>query len=197
MVLACNTASVTALEAVRAAVEIPVVGVVPAVKPAAENSKNKRIGVLATERTVNGLYLADLVDNFAPACFVEKIAGSGIVRFIENDFFLSDLSEKNKIIEAAVNRFIKSEVDTVVLGCTHFIFIADLLKQKLGPQIEVIDSREGVGNQIINVLKKNQLLSEKKSDDRFYCTGTDISEISYREFARIFGLKYSGVIEGK
>ncbi|MCP4164121.1 MAG: glutamate racemase, partial [Deltaproteobacteria bacterium] len=159
LVIACNTASVTALDAVRAAVQIPVVGVVPAVKPAAERSRNKRIGVLATERTVKGAYLEDLVNNFASSCFVKKIAGSGIVRFIENDYFSSDQSRKNEILEAAIKQFKKSEVDTVVLGCTHFIFIEELLTNSLGPEIEVIDSREGVGNQIISILRKKCLLS--------------------------------------
>ena len=197
LVIACNTASVTALDSVRDAVDIPVIGVIPAVKPAAEISRNKRIGVLATERTVHGKYLKGLIEDFASSCHVEKIAGSGIVRFIENDFFLSDYSQKYQIIEAAVNQFRQSNVDTVVLGCTHFIFISGLLKSKLGDDIQVIDSRDGVGNQIINVLKKNNMFSEIKTEDRFYCTGNEISEFSYREFARMFKLSYWGVIGGK
>jgi len=197
LVMACNTASVTALDSVRKVVKIPVVGVVPAVKPAAESSENKRIGVLATERTVKGKYLEELIDDFASLCHVEKIAGSGIVRFVENDFFSSDSIEKTKIIENAVYQFKKMNVDTVVLGCTHFIYISDILKLKLGKNISVIDSRDGVGNQIISLLEKDNMFSELKSEDRFYCTGNAISEVSYREFASMFGLSYGGVIGGK
>lgn len=193
LVIACNTASVTALDSVRKAIDIPVVGVVPAVKPAAEISKNKRIGVLATERTVCGSYLRGLIEDFASSCHVEKIAGSGIVRFVENDFFTSPRDRKNEFIEEAVARFKEVDVDTVVLGCTHFIYISDLLKEQLGDNIKVIDSRDGVGNQIIYIIEKNQIESRKKSEDRFYCTSGD-SEDSYRQFASLFGLTYCGVI---
>jgi glutamate racemase len=196
LVIACNTASVTALDAVRKVVKIPVVGVVPAVKPAAEISKNKKIGVLATQRTVNGSYLKGLIKDFASSCQVEKIAGSGIVRFVENDFFTSDKSEQDKIISKAVEQFREKNVDTVVLGCTHFIFITDLLKSRLGEDIRIVDSRDGVGKQIIKLLRGANMLSELKTEDRFYCTST-VSEESYRKFADMFGLAYCGVIGEK
>jgi glutamate racemase len=167
------------------------------VKPAAEISENKRIGILATERTVNGLYLEELIHDFASNCYVEKIAGSGIVRFVENDFFTSLPARQTEIIEKAVIQFKKSDVDTVVLGCTHFIYISDLLKTKLGDKINIIDSRDGVGKQILSILKKNNMFSELKTDDYFYRTLDDISESSYRKFAQMFGLIYEGVIGEK
>ncbi|MBI9099228.1 MAG: glutamate racemase [Spirochaetaceae bacterium] len=193
LVIACNTASVTALESVRKKLDIPVVGVVPAVKPAAEMSQKKRIGVLATERTVNGSYLNGLIQDFASHCHVEKIAGSGIVRFVENNFFLSDLKEKNFIIDKAVTRFQEMDVDAVVLGCTHFIYLSDLLQTRLGKNIQIVDSRDGVGNQIIHIIKEKALQSEVKTEDRFYCTA-EICVESYRNFAKMFTLTYSGVI---
>ena len=196
LVIACNTASVTALDRVRKELNIPVVGVVPAVKPAAEISKNKRIGVLATERTVNGSYLEELINDFASTCHVEKIAGSGIVRFVENDFFDSDLNRKNQIIEYAVSQFQDKNVDTIVLGCTHFIYISEFLQDKLGSDIKIIDSREGVGNQIIHILENGKMLSETKVEDRFFCTGNDFKD-SYRKFAHMFGFSYYGIIGEK
>lgn len=194
LVIACNTASVTALDSVRKILNIPVVGVVPAVKPAAELSENKRIGVLATERTVQGAYLQELIEKFAPACHVEKIAGSGIVRFIENDYFTADETQKNSIIYDAVNQFRDADVDTVVLGCTHFIYISDQLKKKMGGKIRIVDSRNGVGEQIIHLLKEQDLFSHMKTEDCFYCTA-DTSLESYRSFAQMFGLVYCGVID--
>lgn len=193
LVIACNTASVSALDAVRAAVNIPVVGVVPAVKPAALVSNNKRIGVLATERTVNGKYLDGLIDDFASSCHVEKIAGSGIVRFVENDFFTADSLDQDQIVDKAVREFIKKDVDTVVLGCTHFIYISDILKKKLGQNIKIVDSRNGVGNQIIKLLGNSDMFSDLKSEDQLYCTGKVTEEI-YQKFANMFGLVYCGVI---
>lgn len=193
LVIACNTASVTALDSVRKLVDIPVVGVVPAVKPAAQYSSNKRIGILATERTVNGHYLEGLIEDFASSCHVEKIAGSGIVRFVENDFFTADTGEQNHIVDQAVMHFRDKDIDTLVLGCTHFIYISDLLKSRLGEGIRIVDSRDGVGNQVIKLLKRDNMLSESKSEDRFYCTG-NVSEESYKKFAGMFGLAYCGVI---
>ena len=128
---------------------------------------------------------------------MEKIAGSGIVRFVERDFFTSNYSQKYAMIEAAVNQLKRIEIDTVVLGCTHFIYLSEILKKTLGDNIAVIDSRGGVGTQILNVLTKNDLLSDHREEDRFYCTGKDISETSYRAFARIFGLSYWGAIGGE
>jgi len=194
LVIACNTASVTALDSVRKMVDIPVVGVVPAVKPAAELSVNKRIGVLATERTVKGAYLEELIRDFAAACYVEKFAGSDIVRFVENDFFKTNDNYKFTIIKNAVSRFREANVDTVVLGCTHFIYITELLQKHMGDEIKIIDSRNGVGRQIIHILKEKKILSDSKTVDRFYCTAEG-SEQSYRNFADMFGLNYCGVIE--
>lgn len=194
LVIACNTASVTSLDAVREAVDIPVVGVVPAVKPAAEISTGSRIGVLATERTVSGTYLQRLIDDFASTCHVEKVGASGIVRFVENNLFSSSEREKNEILDQAVNRFTGQEVDTVVLGCTHFIYIDELLKKRLGPKVRVIDSREGVGNQIIKVLTDKNMLSLSKRDDYFYCS-EEPEEGTYSQFASMFGLHYQGIPE--
>lgn len=195
LVIACNTASVTSLDAVRDRVDIPVIGVVPAVKPAAEMSLNKRIGVLATERTVKGEYLQGLIDMYAARCHVEKVAGSGIVRFVENDYFTSDENGKEEIVQRAVEQFSGENVDTVVLGCTHFIFLSEILKKQFGPSINVIDSREGVGNQIVKVLGSRNILSAEKQEDLFYCSAAPEGN-SYREFAALFGLEYRGVPEG-
>lgn len=195
LVIACNTASVTALDAVRKAVDFPVVGVVPAVKPAAMSSRNKRIGVMATRRTIDGSYLQRLIDNFAPDCHVEKVAASGVVSFVENDFFRASDEEKLEIVENAVNLFSGEKVDKVVLGCTHFIYLDEILKKRLGGDVEIIDSREGVGRQIMHVLEINRLFSTEKKEDVFYCSAESPGD-SYRLFAQMFGLKYSGVMEG-
>lgn len=195
LVIACNTASVTSLDAVRKVVNFPVIGVVPAIKPAAQSSVNKRIGVMATRRTIAGSYLQDLIDDFAAGCYVEKIAASGIVSFVENDFFLSDHSQKMAIIEEAVEQFSDEAVDRVVLGCTHFLFLEDILKKRLGPQVEVIDSREGVGRHVIDVLERNNLESKEKKEDKFYCSA-ESPHGSYPRFAQMFGLKYCGIVEG-
>jgi len=195
LVIACNTASVTSLEAVRKSVDFPVVGVVPAVKPAAITSRNKRIGVMGTRQTINGPYLQGLIDNFAPDCHVEKVAATGIVSFVENDFFQADLKAKREIVKNAVDLFSGGEVDKVVLGCTHFIYLDEILRDELGEKVEVIDSREGVGRQIIHVLEYENLFSDTKNEDIFYCSAESPGG-SYRQFAAMFGLTYGGVMEG-
>ncbi|MBN2658709.1 MAG: glutamate racemase [Spirochaetales bacterium] len=195
LVIACNTATVTSLDAVRAAVDFPVVGVVPAVKPAASSSRNKRIGVMATKRTIDGSYLQRLIENFAPDCHVEKVAASGVVSFVENDFFMASDDQKMEIVENAVDLFSGEKVDKVVLGCTHFIYLDEILRKRLGEAVEIIDSRDGVGRQIIHVLEKENLLSREKREDIFYCSAESPGD-SYRQFAAMFGLSYGGVMEG-
>lgn len=157
VVVACNTASVVALSSLRRRLALPVVGVVPAVKPAAEYSRKRRIGVLATARTVEDRYLAELIARFAADCFVLRVAGGDIVSFVERRSFMSRGDERRAIVEDAAAQFRAADLDTVVLGCTHFLQVEPELTAALGPGIRVIDSREGVVRRLEAVLAENRL----------------------------------------
>ncbi|MFQ3619738.1 MAG: glutamate racemase [Spirochaetales bacterium] len=196
IVIACNTASVVALETLRNTYpQIPFVGVVPAVKPAAERTHGKKIGVMATNRTLQDTYLDQLIKRFASQCEVVRVAGPGIVEFVETKLFQATSQEKYSILEEAIRVLKERQVDEVVLGCTHFLYLEEELREKLGESIELIDSRDGVGRQLKRVLEKYSIPNPKpKKKDLLYLTGTGPIEERYFIFAKMFNLEVAGLL---
>lgn len=143
VVIACNTASVVALKALRDRFPIPFVGVVPAVKPAAEMTTKGHIAVLATARTANDPYTDELVQRFARYCRVTRIGLPRLVEAIERGVCHST-EEVERIFREDVSAELDASVDTVVLACTHFVRYRDLFGEILGPAVTIVDSLQGV-----------------------------------------------------
>jgi glutamate racemase len=194
-VVACNTASVAALAALRAAHGLPFVGVVPAVKPAAAFTKNRRIGVLATPQTVKNDYLDALIRDFAGGCGVVRIPAPRLRDFVETRLFDAGDGEKDEVIGEAAEAVRASGADVVVLGCTHYLHVAAELQAALGPDVRLIDSREGVVNQLVRVLDRSRLRARQRAgDDGFYLTGDGAVEERYGRFAERFGFPGAGLL---
>ena len=153
VVLACNTVSTLVLPELRSLFDIPFVGVVPAIKPAAIMSKNKCIGLLATPATVLRPYTDQLIDDYAQDCEVIKVGSSELV--IEAESLLNDHVVNKKVIDEILNPFRPNEktlsVDTVVLGCTHFPLLKRYLSESL-PDVLWVDSGEAVANRVTHLL---------------------------------------------
>ena len=194
IVIACNTASVTALNALRQTYSIPFVGVVPAIKPAVSISRKKSIGLFATNKTVSQLYTQNLIDTFASGCTVSKFAMPEIVAFVENNIFSATEDKVREIITPAADFFRTSGVDTVILGCTHFVYLEETFKKVLGEGISVIDSREGVGNRAIDLLDKIPGHQEDGRGNRFYVTSKEMMPENYKKISSQFGLSFGGEI---
>ncbi len=192
VVIACNTASVVTLSSLRQKYGVPFIGVVPAIKPAAAHTENGIIGLLATETTVKSMYTDNLIRNFASSCRVKKFAGVQIVDFVENQYFLADEKDVRKMMQPAVAFFLKEKIDTLILGCTHFLFVKSILQKMLGPQIAVIDSVEGVVNQLSRVLPDKYTGGRDVPSHEFYITGDTFDESRYRMFAGRFELTWGG-----
>lgn len=192
VVIACNTASVIALEELRRDRDIPIVGVVPAIKTASSITKNNKIGILATNRTVKGEYLGNLIKEFSIDKDVVKVGASEIVTFVERDYWSSKKDYIIKFIRKSVKDFLTSGVDSVVLGCTHFIHVANEIKEVLGDDVNVIDSRDGVSNQVLRVIE----LSDNKSDGigEFYLTKEINDCRNYRFLCEKADLDFKGEI---
>lgn len=159
VLVACNTASVVALEALRRAYPAPFVGVVPAVKPAAAASRSRRIGVLATARTVEAHYLRELVGQFARDAVVTAVAAGEIVRLVEEGSGNPSPERVRQVVGPAVARLRQARVDIVVLGCTHFVYLLQQLEELLGPDVTVIDSREGVVRRLQRVVEAGEAVA--------------------------------------
>ena len=132
-VIACNTASTIALDHVRAALDLPVVGTVPAIKPAAELSKSRVIGVLGTEATVRQPYVDDLAAQFAADCTIIRHGSPELVELAEAKLAGEDVSVEAVSGSGAadVRRAGGDRIDTIVLACTHFPLLDDELARRL------------------------------------------------------------------
>jgi len=155
IVVACNTASVAALPALRASFPVPFVGVVPAVKPAVALSRTHRVAVLATPATFQGEMFADLLRNFATGCEVIEQVCPGLVELVERGE--TDGPEVQRLLAKYLRPALEAKADTVVLGCTHYPFLRPVVESIVGPGVCVVDSGEAVARQVARVLDRDGL----------------------------------------
>jgi glutamate racemase len=190
LVVACNTASVSALDELRkASPDLPFVGTVPAVKPAVLSSKTRCIGVLATERTVADPYTENLAHQYGKDCRVLGIGAPELVEFVEYRYLTSEKAEQFEVIQPYVDRFRRVGADAIVLGCTHFLFLTELFSQAAAPDLRVYDSLDGVAHRIHALLSDRSLLAHGSSGaPRFFVTGQGEIPDSLGTFARSFGM---------
>jgi len=148
-VIACNTASTIALDHARSALDLPIVGTVPAIKPAAEISKSRVMGVLGTEATVRQPYVDDLAARFASDCTIIRHGSPELVELAETKLAGEDVSIE-EVQAAAQPMFDAPEgnrIDTVVLACTHFPLLGEELRQAF-PNVTYIDGGPGIARRI-------------------------------------------------
>ncbi|WP_404368922.1 glutamate racemase [Marinobacter sp.] len=152
VVIACNTASTVALTFLRQAIDVPVVGVVPAIKPAAALSVNRRIGLLATPATVRRPYLDGLIAEFASDCTLERVGHPDLVHWIEA-WVRGESDLPGKALERVLQPFRDAGVDTIVLGCTHYPLILAALQAQLPEVRHWVDSGEAVARRTLHLLQ--------------------------------------------
>lgn len=155
IVIACNTASTQSLDFLRARFKQTFVGVVPAIKPAANISRSGCIGVLATKATVQSPYIARLINDFASHCEVHKLGSSELVHMAELHFWQEQSEHKVDVSLASLH-----QTDTVVLGCTHFPLIKEQIQSMLPKGVELVDSGAAIAKRVCSLLGE-RLLEEK------------------------------------
>lgn len=169
--IACNTASTIALGMVREVLEIPIVGTVPAIKPAAALSKTGAIGLIGTAATIRQRYVDDLERDFASGKRLLRIAAPALVQCAEAKLRGEpvDLSA----IEAAAKSLREmdggAEIDTLVLACTHFPLLANELREVFGPDVQLVDGARGIARRIAHLVD-GQAMTRTKPDS-FVVTG--------------------------
>lgn len=146
VVVACNTASTVVLPRLRALIDVPVVGVVPAIKPAAGRTANRQIGVLATPATIRRPYLDRLVEEFAGDCRVERIGHPALVCWAEQ--LVHGIPVPEAELREVLAPLKRSGVDTVVLGCTHYPLLLDVLKTALPEVRHWVDSGDAIARRV-------------------------------------------------
>ncbi|GGC80833.1 glutamate racemase [Marinobacter halophilus] len=161
IVVACNTASTVVLPHLRAMTVVPVVGVVPAVKPAAACSVNRRIGLLATPATIQRPYLDDLIAEFASDCEIVRVGHPGLVSWAEQ---LVQGGEPPQVeLDEAMAPLRANAVDTVVLGCTHYPLLLPWLRKSL-PEVNTwVESGEAIARRVGFLLEQSGRLTEAET----------------------------------
>lgn len=170
IVVACNAASAASLMALRETFpNVPFVGMEPAVKPAAEQTLTGRVGVLATPATFQGALYASVVERFAAGVQLFPHTCPGLVSQIEKGELESAVTRN--ILEGALLPMLKENIDTVVLGCTHYPFVIPLIQEIVGPYVRVIDPAPAVARQA-----KRLFIGDERSKDgdiHYYTSGSE------------------------
>jgi len=148
-VIACNTASTIALASVRAALAVPVVGTVPAIKPAAAWSRTRVVGVLGTQATVRQPYVDRLSAEFAPDCTVVRHGSAALVELAEAKL-RGEFVDRDAIAAEVAPLFAADpRIDTVVLACTHFPLLGDELAAACPPGTRFVDGAAGIARRVV------------------------------------------------
>jgi len=169
IVVACNTASAAALKYLREKFpDVQFVGMEPAVKPAAEHTQTGKVGVLATPATFQGALYASVVERFANGVELFQNTCNGLVQQIEQGNLEGE--ETRKILEEALLPMLEKNIDTVVLGCTHYPFVIPLIQRIVGNNIRVIDPAPAVARQAGRLLEARGMMNESgsKGEVKFY-----------------------------
>ncbi len=150
LVVACNTASSSALERLRDRFEVPIVGMEPPLKPAAERTRTGKVAVLATPATVRGDRLARLQHAYAGGAEVITVPMPGLADLVEAGEVSGVRVEQ--LLHRALDPLAGSGIDELALGCTHYGFLRDTLEAMLGDAVEVIDTAEPVARRVLQQL---------------------------------------------
>lgn len=206
-IVACNTMSVNALDVLREVFPATqFVGTVPAIKLASSVSKKRKIGLLATQSTVDNPYNVDLKNHFASDCELVLRADPDLISFIEHESFTATKEECIKAIMPAINFFYEKDCDTIILGCTHFLNLAELFQETAdnvsGGTLKIVDSREGVTNRALSIFDSlNQNAADSKSEheqkkSRLYVTGLSKAkdQNEYDVICNRYHLEWGGII---
>lgn len=174
LVVACNTATSVAIEDLRQKYAIPIIGMEPAVKPAVENHKDKRILVTATELSLKEDKLKKLITRLDCEDIVDLLPLPGLVEFAEKLMF--DESAVLAYLKEQLSRFEMGDFQTVVLGCTHFIYFKQVFRRLLGPNIDIIDGNRGTVNMLVKTLEELKLPPTGTGNITFFHSGSTVTE---------------------
>jgi glutamate racemase len=170
-VVACNTATTNAIHVLRKTYDIPFIGIEPAIKPAALNTKTKAIGILATKGTLTSDLFHKTTNLFASNIKVIERIGEGIVELIESGQL--DSEAMKTLLKIYLKPMIDANIDYLVLGCTHYPYLIPILVDLLPNHVKIIDSGEAVARQTKAVLEKNHLLDTQTTQpiNQFFTNG--------------------------
>jgi len=155
IVVACNTATAEAATQLRKTMDVPVIGLEPAIKPAAQLSKSGIIGVLATQRTIDSERLLGLTERYAKNKKVLAQACPGLVEQVEA--YKLDHLDTQKMLNQYISPLLEQGADSLILGCTHYPFLLPAIREITGNDIQILETGRPVAEQLKRVLNQNNL----------------------------------------
>lgn len=180
-IIACNTATSVAIGELRRRYRIPILGIEPAVKPAVEENEGKRVMVMATPVTVREEKLKNLIARVDSDHLVDLLPMPKLVRFAEAENFHSP--EVTAYLCGQLAKFDLRGYSSLVLGCTHFNYFKDTLREIFPEDVAFLDGSEGTANHLAEVLKENSLLGHSPQTVEYYRSGRRVT--NPEELARI------------
>lgn len=171
IVVACNTATTNAIKELRAKYTIPIIGIEPAIKTAANKTQTQTIGILATKGTLNSELFNRQLETYNSIKIMEQV-GHGLVELIEAGQI--DSPEMEALLKTYLKPMIEADIDYLVLGCSHYPYLIPAIKKILPKNVAIIDSGEAVAKQTKAILEKNNLLTTSKNQtESLFYTNSD------------------------
>lgn len=161
IVIACNTATSAAIKELREQYPVKFIGMEPAVKPAAEYTKTGVVGVLATSGTLKGAKYLNNKNLLSPEIKVVEAVGKGWVELVEKG--LLEGEEAERVVEESIRPILDANADSIVLGCTHYPFLANTIRKIAGNNIRLIDPAPAAARHLVYVMVQEKLLNEKQA----------------------------------
>lgn len=176
IVVACNTATTNAINELRAKYDVPFIGIEPAIKPAAINTKTQTVGILATKGTLNSELFHQAVSHYKNINVVEQV-GYNLVQLIEDGKLES--AEMDELLHLYLQPMIEANIDYLVLGCSHYPYLVPQIRKILPEGVKIIDSGEAVARQTKKLLEAHNLLNQQVEEGQstFY-TNSDPAVLS-------------------
>ncbi|MDP3733581.1 MAG: glutamate racemase [Candidatus Daviesbacteria bacterium] len=193
LVVACNTISALALSEIEKISTVPVVGVVlPAVAEAVKATRNKRIGVIGTQGTIGSQVYEREIKKIDPYVEVFSVGCPLFVPLAEEG--LHNHKAAKLVAEDYLDEIVKAQVDTLILGCTHYPLLLETIRETVGPSITLVDSAKPTALEIKKVLSDNDLFSNNQNPSlEFYVTDAPVRV--FKVASRFFGSKLGSKIK--
>jgi glutamate racemase len=174
LVIACNTATAVALDEIRKRVDIPVIGVIlPGSRAALKYSNNHRIGVIGTQGTIDsGVYEKTLLDKDA-SLYINSISCPKFVPLVESNQYHSSIAKK--VVFESLQPLAKLNIDTLILGCTHYPLLKPIIQNVMGDHVHLVDSGAETVSEVSTILDYHQIAAlsgDEKMENRFFTTGS-------------------------
>ncbi len=187
IVVACNTATTNAIKVLRANYDVPFIGIEPAIKPAALQSKTNKIGVLATKGTLSSELFISTSEQFRSSKNIFEVEGAGLVALIET----GKIEATKPLLEKYLQPLINEGVDYIVMGCSHFPFLIPIIKTIVPATIKIIDSGEAVAKQTKSILEQHLLLNNSNNSSNLFYTNKDL--MLFKNFLKQIDIKSESV----